>query len=87
MVEHISYFSSHLLKVVAGRAAPGAKVSVFGYQRYGIFNYIHWIRHNAPQGADPDLFEGTDRMWIEGTWRRAREATLTSDALFMTVRI
>jgi hypothetical protein len=87
MVEHISYFSPHLLRVVAGRTAPGAQVSVFGYQRYGIFNYIHWIRHNAPQGADPDLFEGTDRMWIEGTWRHAREATLTSDALFMTVRV
>ena len=87
MVEHISYFSPHLLKVVAGRAAPGAKVSVLGYQRYGIFNYIHWIRNNAPQGADPDLFNGTDRMWIEATWRHAREATLTSDALFMTVRV
>ena len=56
-----------------------------GYQRYGIFNYFHWIQFNAPQGAKPDLFE-RDRWWLETTWRTAREAARTSDALLLIVR-
>jgi 2-polyprenyl-3-methyl-5-hydroxy-6-metoxy-1,4-benzoquinol methylase len=86
MFEHISYFSHQTLQTTAHRAAPGAKVEVHGYQRYGIFNYFHWIHFNKPQGASPDLIEGADRWWLEATWRTAREAAKTSDALFMVIR-
>ena len=86
MMEHISYFSPETLSDVALRALPNADVSVTGYQRYGIFNYIHWIDQNAAQGAHPDMFPGTDRWWLETSWRAVREQTLTSDALYMTVR-
>lgn len=86
MMEHISYFSRHTLETVARAAAPGAMVAVRGYQRYGIFNYFHWIHFNKPQGANPDLFEGGDRWWLEASWRATREEAMTSDALFMSLR-
>ena len=86
MIEHISYFSRHTLQTTAQRAAPRAEVEVHGYQRYGIFNYFHWIHFNKPQGANPDLIEGPDRWWLEAGWRTAREAARTSDALFMVIR-
>lgn len=85
MVEHISYFTPATLEATARRAAPGAGIRVFGYQRYGIFNATHWIEFNKPQGANPDMFPGTDRWWLEATWRRVKEETRTSDALFMVV--
>lgn len=86
MVEHISYFSHHTLENAARRAGAFGHVSVHGYQRYGIFNYFHWIHFNKPQGANPDLFDGTDRWWLEASWRAARESALTSDALLMIAR-
>ena len=85
MIEHISYFSSHILENVAKKVAPNLKVSIRGYQRYGIFNYFHWIHFNEPQGGNPDLFEGKDRWWLEASWRAAREEAMTSDALFMSL--
>ena len=86
MIEHISYFSRHTLETVARKAAPECKVAIRGYQRYGIFNYFHWIHFNKPQGANPDLFEGKDRWWLEASWRATREEAMTSDALFMSVQ-
>ena len=85
MIEHISYFSRHTLETVARRAAPESKLAIGGYQRYGIFNYFHWIHFNKPQGANPDLFEGQDRWWLEAAWRATREQAMTSDALFMCI--
>lgn len=86
MREHISYFSPAVLERTARRVFPDAAIEVHGYQRYGIFNYFHWIHFDAPQGADPDMFEGRDRWWLEATWRAAREQARTSDALLMVVR-
>jgi 2-polyprenyl-3-methyl-5-hydroxy-6-metoxy-1,4-benzoquinol methylase len=85
MIEHISYFNRFSLETVARKADSSAKIEVYGYQRYGIFNYFHWIYFNKPQGANPDLFEGKDRWWLESTWRSAREQAMTSDALFMLI--
>jgi 2-polyprenyl-3-methyl-5-hydroxy-6-metoxy-1,4-benzoquinol methylase len=85
MMEHISYFSRHTLETVARQAAPESKVTVWGYQRYGIFNYFHWIHFNKPQGASPDLFQGKDRWWLEASWRATREEAMTSDALFISI--
>lgn len=85
MIEHISYFSRHTLETVAMMASPEARVEISGYQRYGILNYFHWISFNSPQGANPDLFDGQDRWWLESSWRAARVAAMTSDALFMTI--
>ncbi|GAO38100.1 hypothetical protein SCH01S_03_00750 [Sphingomonas changbaiensis NBRC 104936] len=85
MREHISYFSAAVLERMARRLFPDAVVEVAGYQRYGIFNYFHWIHFNAPQGAKPDLFE-RDRWWLETSWRTTREAARTSDALLLIVR-
>ncbi|HEU0067071.1 MAG TPA: class I SAM-dependent methyltransferase [Sphingomonas sp.] len=86
MHEHISYFSAAILTRMARRLFPDASIAVTGYQRYGIFNYTHWIEHNAPQGAKPDLWE-RDRWWLETSWRTAREAARTSDALLLIVRL
>jgi 2-polyprenyl-3-methyl-5-hydroxy-6-metoxy-1,4-benzoquinol methylase len=86
MREHVSYFSAAVLERMAHQLFPNASVEIRGYQRYGIFNYFHWIHFNAPQGANPDMFE-RDRWWLETTWRRAREAALTSDALLLIVRL
>jgi 2-polyprenyl-3-methyl-5-hydroxy-6-metoxy-1,4-benzoquinol methylase len=85
MREHISYFSAAVLERTARRLFPDASVEVLGYQRYGIFNYFHWIHFNAPQGARPDMW-ARDRWWLETTWRTAREAARTSDALLLIVR-
>lgn len=85
MREHISYFSAAVLERMARRLFPDAAVEVTGYQRYGIFNYFHWIHFNAPQGARPDMWEA-DRWWLETNWRTAREAARTSDALLLKVR-
>lgn len=86
MTEHLSYFTPALLENVTRRAGHHGPVNVYGYQRYGLFNYFHWIHFNKPQGANPDLFEGTDRWWLEASWRAAREAARTSDALLMVTR-
>ena len=83
MIEHISYFSRQTLETIARKIKPDGKVEIHGYQRYGIFNYFHWIYFNKPQGANPDLFEGKDRWWLEEAWRAAREQAMTSDALFL----
>lgn len=85
MLEHISYFTPATLEATARRAAAEAHIHVHGHQRYGIFNAAHWIELNKPQGANPDMFPGTDRWWLEGTWCRALEESRTSDALFMVV--
>jgi 2-polyprenyl-3-methyl-5-hydroxy-6-metoxy-1,4-benzoquinol methylase len=83
MAEHVSYFSPAALEATAHRADHDAIVEVHGYQRYGIYNYFHWAYFNSPQGANPDMFPGTDRFWLETAWRAAKEGTRTSDALFM----
>lgn len=85
MIEHISYFSRHTLETIARMVAPDCRLSISGYQRYGIFNYFHWINFNQPQGANPDLFDGQDRWWLEASWRATREEAMTSDALFMSL--
>lgn len=85
MVEHISYFTPAALESAVLRADPTATVTVHGYQRYGIYNYFHWAHLNVPQGANPDMFPGEGRWWLETAWRAAKEATRTSDALFMVV--
>jgi 2-polyprenyl-3-methyl-5-hydroxy-6-metoxy-1,4-benzoquinol methylase len=85
MREHISYFTPKALMAVAHKATSEAQVSVSGYQRYGIFNFVHWIEFNKPQGANPDLFPGEDRWWLEGHWRAHKEQECTSDALFMVL--
>ncbi|GAB5560423.1 MAG: hypothetical protein SynsKO_20700 [Synoicihabitans sp.] len=86
MAEHVSYFSPHSLRLVANQRSAFTSVNVFGYQRYGIFNYINWINQNTPEGADPDLFDGEDRWWLEKSWRSYRESSLTSDALYMVCK-
>jgi len=86
MTEHISYFSKSMLEKIAFQIAPEAETNVMGYQRYGIFNYFNWVYYNKPLGKDPDLFEGSDRIWVEAAWRAGREASATSDALYMTIR-
>ena len=85
MLEHISYFTPATLEATARRAAGAADIRVHGYQRYGIFNATHWIEFNKPQGANPDMFPGTSRWWLEDTWCQSKEETRTSDALFMVV--
>jgi 2-polyprenyl-3-methyl-5-hydroxy-6-metoxy-1,4-benzoquinol methylase len=85
MIEHLSYFTPSTLESVISRALPNAKCQISGYQRYGIFNYFHWIHFDKPQGASPDLLEGADRWWLEASWRSAREQMLTSDALYAVV--
>ena len=85
MMEHLSYFTPASLLRAGRTVANKAEVKVSGYQRYGIFNYFHWVYFDRPLGADPDMFEGVDRIWIEAAWRAGREAMLTSDALFMVV--
>ncbi len=87
MIEHISYFHRHTLEAVARRAIPESRVVIRGYQRYGIFNYFHWLHFNKPQGENPDMFEGVDRWWLEATWRTVREEAMTSDALVMCINV
>jgi 2-polyprenyl-3-methyl-5-hydroxy-6-metoxy-1,4-benzoquinol methylase len=86
MAEHISYFTPATLEAVARRAAPRADVTLYGHQRYGIYNYFHWAHFNEPQGASPDMFPGKDRWWLETEWRTTKENALTSDALYMVVQ-
>ena len=86
MQEHVSYFAPATLLDAARRASSKVDAEISGYQRYGIFNWFHWVHFNKPQGASPDLFEGEDRLWLEKHWRSEKERTLTSDALFMVLR-
>jgi hypothetical protein len=82
MIEHISYFDKKTLERLSYQVAPNSKCNVYGYQRYGIFNYFNWIHANAPLGSNPDLLEGEGRWWLEKTWKTARESMLSSDTLF-----
>lgn len=87
MIEHISYFDKNMLERVAHLAAPEGKCTVYGYQRYGIFNYFNWVYKNAPLGENPDLLEGNGRWWLEKVWKISRESAHTSDALFMVINL
>lgn len=85
MMEHVGYFGKDQLADVVRRAVGDTAVlDVVGYQRYGLYNYVSWLEHNAPRGADPDLFEGVDRNWLENLWRTRREEELISDAIYLT---
>jgi len=86
MQEHVSYFTPATLVDAAKRANPKIDAEIHGYQRYGMFNWFHWIYFNRPQGAEPDIFRGEDRSWLETYWRTEKEHRLTSDALFMILR-
>lgn len=86
MIEHLSYFSPMTLKVMIEQATGQTPHALYGYQRYGIFNYMHWIHANAPLGNDPDFFPGEDRWWLEETWRKQREEALTTDALVVNIQ-
>jgi len=87
MIEHISYFDKKTLERLSFLAAPDAVCKVYGYQRYGIFNYFNWIYKNAPLGNNPDMLEEDGRWWLEKNWKTTRESALTSDTLFMTIQL
>lgn len=82
MIEHVSYFNPSNLSILLSGTKSQGQVNVAGHQRYGIYNYIHWIEKNEKQGEYPDLFCGNDRFWLESNWRKVKEATMTTDALF-----
>lgn len=86
MLEHLSYFTPDLLNKLIQLGTGCQPNALYGYQRYGIFNYMHWIHANAPLGADPDFFSGEDRWWLEENWRKQRTASLTTDALVVNVQ-
>ncbi len=86
MIEHLSYFTPKTLSEMIVRAVDKEPDQLYGYQRYGLFNDIHWMHANSPLGDDPDFFPGTDRWWLEKMWRENRETTLTTDALVVNVR-
>lgn len=86
MIEHLSYFTPKTLGFLLKKSVGQNPISIYGYQRYGIFNYIHWIHANAPLGEDPDYFPGKDRWWLEKVWREKRENDLTTDALVLNIR-
>lgn len=87
MIEHISYFDKKTLERLAFLVAPSANCTVYGYQRYGIFNYMNWIHKNEPLGNNPDLLEGQGRWWLEKNWKITRETSMTSDTLFVVIRL
>jgi 2-polyprenyl-3-methyl-5-hydroxy-6-metoxy-1,4-benzoquinol methylase/DNA-directed RNA polymerase subunit RPC12/RpoP len=87
MIEHISYFDKRTLDRLAFLVAPTAKCNVYGYQRYGVFNYMNWIFKNEPLGNNPDILEGEGRWWLEKIWKITRESANTSDTLFMTIEL
>jgi 2-polyprenyl-3-methyl-5-hydroxy-6-metoxy-1,4-benzoquinol methylase len=86
MIEHISYFSPKTLSDTIFCAIGKEPDKLYGYQRYGLFNDIHWMHANAPLGDDPDFFPGMDRWWLEKIWREHREESLITDALVVNVR-
>lgn len=86
MIEHLSYFTPKKLKQLVELGAGKVPDTLYGYQRYGIFNYMHWIHANAPLGNDPDFFSGEDRWWLEKNWRETREKALTTDALVVNIQ-
>ncbi|BCB59935.1 methyltransferase [Halomonas sp. A020] len=86
MIEHLSYFSPDKLSELIELGTDRKPDNLYGYQRYGIFNYMHWIYANAPLGAEPDFFPGEDRWWLEKTWREQRADALTTDALVVNIQ-
>lgn len=86
MIEHLSYFTPEKLGKLIESGTGQTPDTLYGYQRYGIFNYMHWIHANAPLGNDPDFFPGVDRWWLEKDWRQTREEALTTDALVVNIQ-
>lgn len=86
MIEHLSYFTPEHLSKLIEYGTHQAPDKLYGYQRYGIFNYMHWIHANAPLGRDPDFSSGVDRWWLEENWRTQREEVLTTDALVVNIQ-
>jgi 2-polyprenyl-3-methyl-5-hydroxy-6-metoxy-1,4-benzoquinol methylase len=87
MIEHISYFDKRTFERLAFLSAPNSTCNVYGYQRYGIFNYMNWIYKNEPLGNNPDMLECEGRWWLEKNWKINREASFTSDTLFMVIKL
>ncbi|AYF33937.1 hypothetical protein CUU95_08910 [Vreelandella alkaliphila] len=86
MIEHLSYFLPNMLSKLIELGTDRKPDKLYGYQRYGIFNYMHWIHANAPLGTEPDFFPGEDRWWLEKSWREQRANALTTDALVVNIQ-
>lgn len=58
--------------------------SVAGHHRFGLGNFLHWIRYNRPGGqVSMDFITPA----IEAVWRTELERTLTCDYLFATASV
>ena len=86
MMEHLSYFSPARLSSMLSNTKNKGEVHIAGHQRYGIYNHINWIK-NEKMGENPDLFDGNERFWLESVWPKAKEATMTTDAIFAWKRM
>ena len=86
MIEHISYFSSQVLSDLVAKVTGTPPDKIYGYQRYGLLNYLNWTHSNAPLGENPDYFPGEARSWIEELWLRKRLKDKTTDALVLNVK-
>ena len=83
---HVSYFNPRGLQRVLEQAGY-RRVEIFGVQRYGIGNTLHWMLRGTPQIEDPSFeTEGAGR-WVERVTKKWLERGLRSDTLMAVARL
>lgn len=83
---HVSYFNPRGLRKVLEQSGY-RRVEIYGLQRYGIGNMLHWIFRGIPQIRDPSFeTEGIGR-WLERGTKRWLERGLHSDTLMAVARL
>lgn len=82
---HVSYFNSRGLRR-ALEESGFSRVEIFGLQRYGLGNALHWILRGTPQIQDPSFeTEGIGRG-IERVAKGWLERSLRCDTLMAVAR-
>jgi 2-polyprenyl-3-methyl-5-hydroxy-6-metoxy-1,4-benzoquinol methylase len=79
---HLWYFDAASLTELA-RIAGFEKIEVIPYQRFGMSNFIHWVRDRRPRGEEAlDFVSPT----LDAVWKKELERTFRCDYLFLRAR-
>ena len=83
---HVSYFSPRGLRRVLEQSGY-RRVEIYGLQRYGVGNMLHWLLRGTPQIQQPSFeTKGIGRRLEQG-YKRWLERGLRSDTLMAVARL
>ena len=83
---HVSYFTPSGLRKILEQSGY-RRVEIFGLQRYGIGNALHWMLRGTPQIQEPSFKTGGIGRPLERGYKRWLERRLCSDTLMAVAHL